>query len=77
MSGHLSLPPYFIGMVLFLFTSGVFLHYVGDAQKYYTLKLKQGLIEEGLFRRTRNPNYLGEILIHISFALMALNGFRS
>jgi steroid 5-alpha reductase family enzyme len=62
-----------IGIVLFLFTSGVFLHYVGDAQKYYTLKLKKGLIEEGLFRRTRNPNYLGEILIYTSFALMALH----
>lgn len=72
-SGHLSLPPYLIGVVLFLFTSGMFLHYVGDAQKYYTLKLKKGLIEEGLFSRTRNPNYLGEILIYISFALMSLH----
>jgi steroid 5-alpha reductase family enzyme len=70
-SRHLSLPPYLIGIVLFLFTSGIFLHYVGDAQKYYTLKLKKGLIEEGLFSRTRNPNYLGEILIYTSFALMS------
>ena len=72
-SRHLSLPPYLIGIVLFLFTSGIFLHYVGDAQKYYTLKLKKGLIEEGLFSRTRNPNYLGEILIYTSFALMSLH----
>ena len=74
-SRHLSLPPYLVGMVLFLFTSGVFLHYVGDAQKYYTLKLRKGLIEEGLFRRTRNPNYLGEILIYSAFALMSLHWF--
>ena len=72
-SRHLSPPPYLIGIVLFLFTSGMFLHYVGDAQKYYTLKLKKGLIEEGLFSRTRNPNYLGEILIYTSFALMSLH----
>ncbi|MGO8766703.1 MAG: DUF1295 domain-containing protein [Limisphaerales bacterium] len=72
-SRHLSLPPYVIGMVLFLFTCGIFLHYAGDAQKYYTLKLKKGLIEEGLFSRTRNPNYLGEILIYTSFSLMSLH----
>jgi protein-S-isoprenylcysteine O-methyltransferase Ste14 len=73
MSRHLSLPPYLIGIVLCLFTSGIFLHYVGDAQKYYTLKLRKGLIEEGLFSRTRNPNYLGEILIYVSYALMSLH----
>lgn len=74
-SRQLSLPPPFIGIVLFLFTSGVFLHFVSDAQKYFTLKLKKGLIEEGLFSRTRNPNYLGEILIYISFALMSFHWF--
>ena len=72
-SRHLSLPPYLVGIVLCLFTSGIFLHYVGDAQKYYTLKLKPGLIKEGLFSRTRNPNYLGEILIYFSYALMSLH----
>jgi protein-S-isoprenylcysteine O-methyltransferase Ste14 len=72
-SRHLSLPPYLVGIVLSLFTSGIFLHYVADAQKYYTLKLKKGLIEEGLFSRTRNPNYLGEILIYTAFALMSFH----
>jgi protein-S-isoprenylcysteine O-methyltransferase Ste14 len=72
-SRHLSLVPYLIGIVLFLFTSGIFLHYVADAQKYYTLKLKKGLIEDGLFSRTRNPNYFGEILIYMAFALMSLH----
>jgi Protein of unknown function (DUF1295) len=40
----------------------------GDAQKYYTLRLRPGLIDDGLFARTRNPNYLGEILIYTAFA---------
>jgi hypothetical protein len=31
-SGHLSLPPWLIGIGLFLFTVGVLLHYVADAQ---------------------------------------------
>jgi protein-S-isoprenylcysteine O-methyltransferase Ste14 len=50
---------------------GVLLHYTSDAQKYYTLKYKPGLITEGFFARCRNTNYLGEILIYFSFALLA------
>jgi protein-S-isoprenylcysteine O-methyltransferase Ste14 len=72
-SRRVLLPPYLVGIILCIFTVGMFLHYVGDAQKYYTLKLQKGLIEEGLYSRTRNPNYLGEILIYTSFALASLH----
>jgi protein-S-isoprenylcysteine O-methyltransferase Ste14 len=70
-SRHVVLPPCIVGLVLFLYTLGIFLHYVGDAQKFYTLRLQKGLIEDGLFGRTRNPNYLGEILIYVSFAILS------
>ncbi|MBD2096172.1 DUF1295 domain-containing protein [Trichocoleus sp. FACHB-591] len=50
---------------------GVFLHYSSDAQKYFTLKYHPGLITEGFFARCRNTNYLGEVLIYSSFALLA------
>ncbi len=72
-SRHVQLPPWLIGLVLFLYILGVFLHFVGDAQKYYTLQLRKGLIQDGLFGRTRNPNYLGEILIYTGYALMSLH----
>ena len=49
---------------------GVFLHYAADSQKYYTLKYHPGLITEGFFARCRNTNYLGEILIYGSFAML-------
>lgn len=49
---------------------GIFLHFVSDAQKYYTLKYRSGLITEGFFERCRNTNYLGEILIYTAFALL-------
>ena len=52
---------------------GVFLHFASDAQKFFTLKLRKGLIEDGFFKKVRNTNYLGEILIYISFALLSLN----
>ncbi len=49
---------------------GVFLHYSSDAQKYYTLKYHSGLITEGFFARSRNTNYLGEVLIYGSFVML-------
>jgi steroid 5-alpha reductase family enzyme len=52
---------------------GVFLHYASDAQKHFTLKYKSGLITEGFFARCRNTNYLGEILIYFSFAMLAMH----
>ncbi|NJK58007.1 MAG: DUF1295 domain-containing protein [Pleurocapsa sp. SU_5_0] len=59
-----------IGIAIATNLFGVFLHYGSDAQKYFTLKYKQGLITEGFFSRSRNPNYLGEILIYLGFALL-------
>lgn len=50
---------------------GVFLHYTSDAQKYYTLKYQSGLINEGFFAKSRNTNYLGEILIYLPFAMLS------
>jgi len=72
-SRHVILPPPLVGLVLFLYIVGVFLHFVGDAQKFYVLQLRPGLIEDGLFGRTRNPNYLGEVLIYSAYALMAMH----
>ena len=34
-------------------------------------KYKKGLITEGFFSRSRNPNYLGEILVYSSLAMLA------
>jgi len=72
-SRHLVLPPYLVGAAVALFTTGIFLHYVSDAQKHYTLTCRKGLITTGLFARTRNPNYLGEILIYLAYAMMAMH----
>ncbi len=60
-----------LAIAVFLNLLGVFLHYVSDAQKYYTLQYRPGLITEGFFGRCRNPNYLGEVLIYSGFALLS------
>jgi protein-S-isoprenylcysteine O-methyltransferase Ste14 len=70
-SRHVSLAPPVVGLVLFIYILGIFLHYVSDAQKYFTLQARKGLITDGLFSRTRNPNYLGEILIYTAYAIMS------
>lgn len=41
-----------------------------DAQKFFTLRERRGLITDGMFRYVRHPNYLGEMMIYGSFALM-------
>jgi protein-S-isoprenylcysteine O-methyltransferase Ste14 len=48
-----------------------------DAQKYFTLRLQPGLITDGMFRYVRHPNYLGEIMIYGSFALMVWHWLAS
>ena len=68
-SGSVPSPP-LIAAAIFINLLGVFLHYTSDAQKYYTLKYKSGLITEGFFARCRNTNYLGEVFIYFSFALL-------
>ncbi len=55
-----------------VFALGVFLHFAADMQKHVALALQpEHLITDGLFGWLRNPNYLGELLIYASFALLA------
>ena len=72
-SRHLTLTPPLLALVLVVYIFGIFLHYVSDAQKFYTLQNKKGLIDEGLFKYTRNPNYLGEIMIYAAYATMSMH----
>lgn len=69
-----SVPPLpLVAVAIALNVWGVVLHYASDAQKYYTLKYRSGLITEGFFARCRNTNYLGELLIYLSFAMLSMH----
>jgi len=50
--------------------TGSALMIAADAQKYFTLRVKRGLITDGVHRYIRHPNYLGEMMVYGSFALM-------
>lgn len=54
-----------------LYALGLALMIGADAQKYFVLRARRGLITDGFFARTRNPNYLGEMMIYASFAWLA------
>lgn len=63
-------PTWLLSMCVALHTLGVALMMSADAQKYFTLKAKRGLITTGLFKRVRHPNYTGEMMIYASYALL-------
>jgi steroid 5-alpha reductase family enzyme len=54
-----------------MYALGLVLMLGSDAQKYFVLRERPGLISHGYFAYTRNPNYLGEIIIYASFAMNA------
>ncbi len=72
MANNVHAPAWFMGLCVAMFAAGVFLHYSADMQKYTSLQMRPNrLITSGLWSRVRNPNYLGELMIYLSFALLA------
>lgn len=57
-------------LAVLIFVIGLTLMIGSDAQKYFVLRIRKGLITDGFFKRVRHPNYLGEMMIYGAFALM-------
>ena len=72
-SSQKSVPDFIIAASISINIIGVFLHFASDTQKYFSLKFKKDLIKEGFFKNVRNTNYLGEILIYLSFAILSMS----
>ncbi|OAO13794.1 DUF1295 domain containing protein [Blastocystis sp. ATCC 50177/Nand II] len=71
-AGYTTAPSYpVMAFCVLLHTLGVAVMMVSDAQKYYTLQHKKQLITDGMYRYIRSPNYLGEVMIYSSYALLA------
>jgi len=62
--------PALMAACVVIFAIGLTLMVGADAQKNATLAARPGLITGGFYARMRHPNYLGEMLIYASFALM-------
>ena len=67
-------PAWYLGMCIIMYVFGVFAHFSSDMQKHVALRLRPNqLITDGLFARTRNINYFGELLIYAGFGLLAMH----
>jgi len=66
-------PPWYLGLCVAIYAFGLFFHFASDMQKHTALKLQPGLITDGFFALSRNPNYFGELLIYLSFAMLAMH----
>jgi len=74
--GRITLPgelsPAVAALAVACFVVGAFFHFVSDCHKNLALQRNPGgLITNGLFSLSRNPNYFGEISIYASFNLIA------
>jgi protein-S-isoprenylcysteine O-methyltransferase Ste14 len=63
--------PPVLGVAIAVHTLGVVVMMAADTQKYFTLKYRRGLIDEGWFARVRHANYTGEMMIYGAYALLA------
>lgn len=60
-----------IAFCISLHTLGVILTFGSDWQKRFALKSERFLITDGMFGLVRHPNYLGEMMVYASYALLA------
>jgi protein-S-isoprenylcysteine O-methyltransferase Ste14 len=63
--------PALLGIAIAVHTLGVVIMMAADTQKYFILKYRRGLIDEGWFARVRHTNYAGEMMIYGAYALLA------
>ena len=74
MRNNTQAPAWLLGVSVFLYAFGVFIHFASDMQKYTHLRLNPGhLITDGFFALSYNINYFGELLIYLSFAILPMH----
>lgn len=72
-SRRIEAPDWLLGAAILAYAVGVTLMMGSDAQKFFVLKARRGLIRDGFFARVRHPNYLGEMMLYGSFAALSLH----
>ena len=67
-------PAWLLGVAVAIYSLGVFFHFASDMQKHISLRLNPGqLFTDGLWARSRNPNYFGELCIYFGFSVLAMH----
>ena len=68
---HIEPAGFVVFLAVALHTLGVTFMATADVQKNLLVRYRPGLITDGVCAYTRNPNYLGEIMIYSAYALLA------
>jgi steroid 5-alpha reductase family enzyme len=69
-------PYWLIALTISTWGFGIFFHYVSDMQKFISLQLNpENLIHSSLWAKIRNPNYFGELLVYLSYAMLSMHWF--
>ncbi len=64
-------PAWLLVAAAIAYAIGVVIMMASDAQKHFVLAERRGLITTGWFARVRHPNYLGEMILYGTFAVVA------
>lgn len=64
-----------VALALGLFSFGSLINASADVQKTTAKAMGAGLVSDGIWRRVRHVNYLGDLLRYLSFAVVAGNGW--
>jgi len=64
-----------VALALGLFSFGSLINASADAQKTTAKAMGAGLVSDGIWRRVRHVNYLGDLLRYLSFAVVAGSGW--
>ena len=64
-----------VALALGLFSFGSLINTGADVQKTTAKALGAGLVSDGIWRRVRHVNYLGDLLRYLSFAVVAGNAW--
>lgn len=67
--------PAAVALGLGLFSFGSLINASADVQKTTAKAMGAGLVSDGIWRRVRHVNYLGDLLRYLSFAVVAGNGW--
>ncbi|MFZ5609622.1 MAG: DUF1295 domain-containing protein [Pseudomonadota bacterium] len=68
---HLAPSGFDLFFAITLHSLGVVTMIASDCQRHFSLKYHPGLITGGMYRYTRNPNYLGETMLYSAYAYLA------
>jgi protein-S-isoprenylcysteine O-methyltransferase Ste14 len=67
--------PASVAVAVGLFSFGSLINATADVQKTTAKALGAGLVSDGIWRRVRHVNYLGDLLRYLSFAVVAGNAW--